>query len=207
MALTGIHRLSLATDDVARYAAIMSDVLGVDGQAVVDEAAGASGVGFEVGGHRLEYPGAEWSGQSFGSAPGSEYDRRLTVSVSIRRVQRRSIGSDETEGVRMSLTTSRLYISPHCIGTGDQKVNFTDHPLRLRMSTETTGDLIGRPYISLRYCGLTRPRTRMHGANYTRSRCSKPLWRSATLLLLTAIYSAFRVPTRTTSRFARVIAV
>ena len=53
--VTGIHTLSLATNDVARTAGVMSAVLGAEEQAVEDDAAGAVGIRLEVGGHRLEY--------------------------------------------------------------------------------------------------------------------------------------------------------
>ena len=53
--MTGIHCLSLATADLERHAAIMSAVLGGDGEPIQDDQLKARGVRFEVGSHILEY--------------------------------------------------------------------------------------------------------------------------------------------------------
>ena len=53
--VTGIERVSFATDDVARYAGAMAAVTGAAGQPVRDEALNAGGTLLAVGGHALEY--------------------------------------------------------------------------------------------------------------------------------------------------------
>lgn len=103
--VTGIHSLSLATEDVARYAEIMSAFLGVEGQPTSDEAARASGVCFDLGGHRLAYLAP--------SGEGSPLEAHLAVNapapygVSFGTAgETRQFGPDETEGVRMSFITT-----------------------------------------------------------------------------------------------------
>ncbi len=53
--VTGIHCLSLATAELDRHAAIMSAVLGGDGEPIQDDGLKARGVRFKVGAHILEY--------------------------------------------------------------------------------------------------------------------------------------------------------
>jgi catechol 2,3-dioxygenase-like lactoylglutathione lyase family enzyme len=53
--VTGIHSIALATDDVARPAAVMAAVLGAEGQTVEGPVAGGRGLRFMVGGHALDY--------------------------------------------------------------------------------------------------------------------------------------------------------
>jgi len=51
----GIDCISLASADLARYAAPMAAVLGQAGRPIADEALGAAGLRFELGGQALEY--------------------------------------------------------------------------------------------------------------------------------------------------------
>ncbi len=102
--VTGIHSLRLATGDVARYAAIMSAVPGVEGQAVVDEAAGASGVHFEVGGHRLEYLAPKREGSPLAAHLAANMPVPYSVSFSTTGAEA-EFGPDETEGVRMQFVS------------------------------------------------------------------------------------------------------
>ncbi len=53
--VTGIHKLSLVTEDAGRYAAIMGAVLGQTGQSFVDENLLARGFRFTIASHILEY--------------------------------------------------------------------------------------------------------------------------------------------------------
>ena len=81
--VTGIHTLRLMTDDVAGAGAVMAALLGDAGQADGD------GIGFEVGGQRIEY------------VAGPE---RAPYSVSFKTSGTpRRFGMDETEGVRIEM--------------------------------------------------------------------------------------------------------
>ncbi len=98
--VTGIHTLSLATTDVARYAAVMSAVIGADAQAVTDAAAGASGLVMEAGGHRLAYLAPDRDDGPL--AAHLAENRAAPYSVSFRTAAAaRRFGPAETEAVRI----------------------------------------------------------------------------------------------------------
>ena len=100
--VTGIHTLSLATIDVARYAGVMSAVMGVEAQAVADEVAGASGLCMEVGGHRLAYLTPD--GEEGLLAAHLAAKRAAPYSVSFKTTgEAKTFEPEETDGVRISL--------------------------------------------------------------------------------------------------------
>ncbi len=100
--VTGIHSLSLATDDAARLAGVMSAVLGVEGQAITDDAAGASGIRFDVGGHRLDYLAPDREDSPLAAHLAGK--RAAPFSVSFRTAgEARRFGPEEAEGVRIEL--------------------------------------------------------------------------------------------------------
>lgn len=100
--VSGIHTVSLATDDVARYAGAMSAVTGAAGQPCVDDKAGASGISLQVGGHQLEY--LEPNLQNGALASHLAANRPAPYSVSFK-TSGPSLRFDpsHTEGVRIAL--------------------------------------------------------------------------------------------------------
>ena len=100
--VTGIHTLSLATADVARYADVMSAVIGADAEAATDVAARASGVCIDAGGHRLAYLAPDRDDGPLAAHLAA--NRAAPFSVSFRTTsEARRYGPAETEGVRIRL--------------------------------------------------------------------------------------------------------
>ena len=100
--VTGIQSLSLATDDVARVAGVMSAVTGAEGRAVMDDGAGASGIRLEIGPHQLAY--LEPNREDGPLAAHLAANRPAPYSVSFRTAgEVRRLDPAETEGVRIEL--------------------------------------------------------------------------------------------------------
>ena len=98
----GIQSVTFATNDVERYAGIMSAVTGVAGQAVQDEELKASGIRLAVGGHEIEYLAAgdgdgPLAAHLAGNRP-APYRVRFKTTGEARRW-----GPAETEGVWVEL--------------------------------------------------------------------------------------------------------
>ncbi len=53
--VTGIHSLSFATRDVARFAGVMAAVTGLASEPIVDDELAAAGLGLMIGAHAIEY--------------------------------------------------------------------------------------------------------------------------------------------------------
>ncbi len=100
--VTGIHCLSLATEDAGRYAAIMGAVLGQDGQASIDEDLGASGIRFEIGSHVLEYLSPRDSSSPLRAHLAANAPAPYRVSFKTRGSSA-SFEPERAEGVRISL--------------------------------------------------------------------------------------------------------
>ena len=100
--VTGIHTLSLASNDVERYAGVMSAVSGADALAVTDETAGASGVSLQIGGHRLEYLSPTRADGPLAAHLADNRAAPYSVSFSTTAEARR-FDPAETEGVRIAL--------------------------------------------------------------------------------------------------------
>ncbi|MCY4539416.1 MAG: VOC family protein [Chloroflexi bacterium] len=99
---TGIHCLSLATEDAGRCAAIMGAVLGQDGQPIMDDELGASGMRFEVGSHVLEYLAPRDSSSPLHAHLAKKAPAPYRVSFKTRGTAA-TFGPSETEGVRIAL--------------------------------------------------------------------------------------------------------
>jgi len=99
---TGIHCLSLATEDAGRYGAIMGAVLGQEGQAFRDDELGASGIRFEVGPHVLEYLSSSEPSSLLSAPLAAKAPAPYRVSFKTRGPSA-SFGPEQTEGVRIEL--------------------------------------------------------------------------------------------------------
>ena len=102
--VTGIDCLTLVADDIARHAGIMAAVLDRDGEAIADEALGASGLRFDVGTHALEYLAPERED----SALRLDLSARVPATYGVRfktTGAARRFDPVETEGVRLSFET------------------------------------------------------------------------------------------------------
>ncbi len=100
--VTGIAGLSLATADVARYAGVMAAVLGQAGQPLADEALGAAGLRFEVGGHALQYLAP--TSDSSPLAAHLAANKPAPYSLSFKTTgAAASFSPEQTEGVRIAL--------------------------------------------------------------------------------------------------------
>lgn len=99
---TGIHCLSLATENAGRYGAVMGVVLGQDGQAVIDDELGASGIRFEVGSHWLEYLSPSDPSSPLRSHLAARAPAPYRVSFKTRGPSVR-FAPEQTEGVRIAL--------------------------------------------------------------------------------------------------------
>ena len=97
--VTGIHSLSLATRDAARFAGVMSAVAGEKGEPVEDEELAAAGLRLKLGGHEIEYLApADEAGPLAAHLAGdglAPYRVRFLTEGEARRW-----GPAETEGVR-----------------------------------------------------------------------------------------------------------
>ena len=102
--VTGIHCLSLATADLERHAAIMSAVLGGDGEPIQDDQLKARGVCFEVGSHILEYLTPNESSSPVGAHLASNAPVPYRVSFKTSGTPA-VLGPDQTEGVRIALVS------------------------------------------------------------------------------------------------------
>lgn len=102
--VTGIHCLSLATADLERHAAIMSAVLGGDGEPIQDDQLKARGVRFEVGSHILEYltPNVANSPLQAHLDANKPVPYRVSFKTSGTPAD---FGPDQTEGVRIALVS------------------------------------------------------------------------------------------------------
>lgn len=100
--VTGIHCLSLATEDAGRYAAIMGAVLGQNGQAFRDDKLGASGIRFEVGSHVLEYLSPRDSSSPLRAHLAAKAPAPYRVSFKTRGASA-SFEPEQAEGVRIAL--------------------------------------------------------------------------------------------------------
>ncbi len=100
--VTGIGSISFATDDVPRYAGVMSAVTGVAGAPLRDDELNASGRRLTVGGHTLEYlkPASDAGPLAAHLAANrpAPYRLRFTTNGEARRW-----GPTETMGVRVEL--------------------------------------------------------------------------------------------------------
>ena len=100
--VTGIHSIALATEDVARYAAVMAAVLGVEGQPVAGADAGGAGLRFEVGGHALDY-----LAPNVADSPLTAHlagDRPAPYSICFRTAgEAKRLDPADTEGVRIEM--------------------------------------------------------------------------------------------------------
>ncbi|MDE2858162.1 MAG: VOC family protein [Chloroflexota bacterium] len=99
---TGIHCLSLATEDAGRYGAIMGAVLGQEGQAFRDDELGASGIRFELGSHFLEYLSPSELESPLRAHLARDLPAPYRVSFKTRGPSA-SFGPEQTEGVRIEL--------------------------------------------------------------------------------------------------------
>ena len=100
--VTGIHSIALATDDMTRCAAVMSAVLGVEGQPVADEAADAKGMRFQVGGHALDYLEPNSAGGPLAAHLAG--NRPIPYSVTFKSAgAAKQFDPAETQGVRIEL--------------------------------------------------------------------------------------------------------
>jgi len=100
--VTGIHSIALATDDVARYAAVMAAVLGAEGQPVAGPDAGGAGLRFEVGGHALDY--LEPNVVDSPLAAHLAGDRPAPYSICFRTAgEAKRLDPADTEGVRIEM--------------------------------------------------------------------------------------------------------
>lgn len=99
---TGIHCLSLATEDAGRHAAIMGAVLGQTGKPIMDDELGASGMRFEVGSHVLEYLSPRDSSSPLHAHLASNAPAPYRVSFNTEGPSA-TFGPSETEGVRIAL--------------------------------------------------------------------------------------------------------
>ncbi len=100
--VTGIHAISLATADLARYTGVMAAVLDTEEQAIEDDTNGAVGVRLDVGGHRLEYLAPSAVDSPVGSHLAAHRAAPYAVSFKTTNEARR-FSPDETVGVRISL--------------------------------------------------------------------------------------------------------
>ncbi len=103
--VTGIHCLSLATEDAGRYGAIMGAVLGRDGQAFRDEELGTSGIRFEVGSHVLEYLSPKDASSPLRRHLAGKRPAPYRVSFKTRGTAA-SYSPGQTEGVRIDLLSN-----------------------------------------------------------------------------------------------------
>ncbi len=96
--ISGIHSIALATDDVARYAAVMAAVLGVEGQPVAGPDAGGAGLRIEVGGHALDYLAPNVVDSPLAG------DRPAPYSICFRTAgEAKRLDPADTEGVRIEM--------------------------------------------------------------------------------------------------------
>ena len=100
--VTGIARVSFATNDVARYAGVMSAVTGVASALVRDDELNASGLRLMVGAHTLDYLAPDSNQGPLAAHLAA--NRAAPYSVSFRTTgEARRWGPAETEGVRVEL--------------------------------------------------------------------------------------------------------
>ena len=100
--VTGIERVSFATNDVARYAGVMSAVMDVAGEPARDDELNASGLRLLAGAHTLEYLAPEGDGGPLAAHLAANrpapYRVRFKTTAEARRW-----GPAETGGVRVEL--------------------------------------------------------------------------------------------------------
>ncbi len=100
--ISGIHSIALATDDVARYAAVMAAVLGVEGQPVAGPDAGGAGLRIEVGGHALDYLAPNVVDSPLAAHLAG--DRPAPYSICFRTAgEAKRLDPADTEGVRIEM--------------------------------------------------------------------------------------------------------
>ena len=103
--VTGINCLTIATNAVPRYAAIMALVLGTEGQPVADEALSASGTRFEVGSHTLEYLAPDHDDSPLNTHLAA--NKPAPYRVSFKTTGGSAVyGPDQTEGVHLILASA-----------------------------------------------------------------------------------------------------
>ena len=103
--VTGIKRLSFATSDVARFAGVMSAVMGVAGEPALDDALGAAGTRLTFGAHVLEYLAPAGGAGPLAAHLAANHPAPYRVRFKTAG-EARTWGPAETGGVRVELVWS-----------------------------------------------------------------------------------------------------